>query len=553
MEVVILGSNLTTLKANSLGKLKHLERLVITNSNFTFDQNINVFGATITKTTNPDTSEEITTYTFPFESTGIQFFGPSTIQDAVNSLTYIGVNAYYIPINSYRPEIKGDGVTFYSLFEDLHYGGTTTYEAKSLSNSSVDVTGAKYRYIDRFKHKYLFDGVNINTGTNTVSNVYMDVELIGNTYNKDSKTIDAKNVLFLGNSYLIGWGTHGMGSTDVNTDYYYYMNQYLKSLNKDINSYRIAINPWEEVRRGNYSTNPVTYTTVDRTEEVANLISQYNAKVGDPNSVDLFFIQLGENLANSGFPERRTNLESSFDYMITEFSKAYPNAEIIVLYPNGVMAEVRNALQNVCNNHNLKVIKYGHTGGDTSRYRTFMGAKYYDSSNKVKYITNEGVAWHPGDYGNLDIADTAIDFLKNNLDVDDIAITSTKYTINNRTIYAKPTSKTFMKNELVNNLASSHDYDIYVDGVKIDTNTIIKTGSIIKIRDFEYTIIVLGDVTGDGNITLGDVSKAYNYYKKKVTLTGDYLEAGKVTNNSDVTLGDVSKLYNFYKGKLKSL
>ena len=63
---------------------------------------------------------------------------------------------------------------------------------------------------------------------------------------------------------------------------------------------------------------------------------------------------MGENLANSGFPERRTNLESSFDYMITEFSKAYPNAEIIVLYPNGVMTEVRNALQNVCNNHNLK-------------------------------------------------------------------------------------------------------------------------------------------------------------------------------------------------------
>ncbi len=130
----------------------------------------------------------------------------------------------------------------------------------------------------------------------------MDVELTGNIYNKDNKILDAKNVLYLGNSFLIGWSTHSMGSTDVDTDYYHYMNQYLKSLSPNVKSYRLAINHWEEVRKGDYSTTPTTYIPVDRNAEVQNLISQYNAKIDDPNNVDLFFIQLGENLANTSCP-----------------------------------------------------------------------------------------------------------------------------------------------------------------------------------------------------------------------------------------------------------
>lgn len=533
LEVVILGTNTTTLKNNSLGKLNHLERLVITNPNFSFNPNINVFGATKAN------SEDEYPTVFPFKSEGIQFFGPATIEADILALQLLGYNVFYIPLTNYRPEIKGDGVNYYSMFNEIHYGESATYEAKALSNSSVNITGAKYVYKDRFKKKYLFDGVNINTSTNTVSNVFMDVELTGNTYNKTSKTIDAKNVLYLGNSFLIGWGTHGMGSTDVDTDYYYYMNQYLKSLNKDIKTYRIAINPWEEMKRSGEA--------VDRNTEVENLITQYNAKIDDPNNVDLFFIQLSENLNNTNFPERRENIDGSFDYMITRFKEAYPNAEIIVMYNTGTSQAVKDPLQSVCDKHNLKVIKYGYTG---NRYRSFMGAKYYNSSNKVAYVTNEGVAWHPGDYGNLDIANTAIDYLKDHLDSDDVTITSTKYTITGHTIYAKPTTNYYMRNELIKNLASTHDYDIYVDGVKTDTNTTyIKTGSIIRIKDFEYKIIVKGDVTGDGSINLADISKLYNYYKKKVTLSGDYLEAGRLTNNTEISLGDVSKLYNFYKGK----
>ncbi len=129
-------------------------------------------------------------------------------------------------------------------------------------------------------------------------------------------------------------------------------------------------------------------------------------------------------------------------------------------------------------------------------------------------------------------------------------ITSSEYTISNNKIIMNPTNLYLKVRELNKKVSSSFDYNV------VDTNNndliksdLIATGYKLKVNNNEYGLIVKGDVTGDGEIDLGDVSKLYNTYKNKVTLTGDYLTAGKVTNNSSVTLGDVSKLYNFYLGK----
>ena len=35
-----------------------------------------------------------------------------------------------------------------------------------------------------------------------------------------------------------------------------------------------------------------------------------------------------------------------------------------------------------------------------------------------------------------------------------------------------------------------------------------------------------------------------------IILVDAYLEAGKLTGNNTITLGDISKLYNFYRGKI---
>ena len=129
-------------------------------------------------------------------------------------------------------------------------------------------------------------------------------------------------------------------------------------------------------------------------------------------------------------------------------------------------------------------------------------------------------------------------------------LTSNTYRIDNNTIYAVPTASNLIGEELLRNLESTDKIELYnSSNTKIEKEEAIKTGYKLKTSNVTFDIVVLGDVTGDGNINLGDVSKLYNAYKKNVTLNGNYLKAGKVTSGSNLALGDVSKLYNFYKGK----
>lgn len=128
-------------------------------------------------------------------------------------------------------------------------------------------------------------------------------------------------------------------------------------------------------------------------------------------------------------------------------------------------------------------------------------------------------------------------------------LTSSSYTIKNQVIYATPTASNFLCDELFRNLESTDKMEVYnTNNVKIEKSEAVKTGYKLKTSNTTFNIIVLGDVTGDGNINLSDVSKLYNTYKKKASLDGDYLKAGLLTNSSNVILSDVAKLYNYYKG-----
>ncbi len=82
----------------------------------------------------------------------------------------------------------------------------------------------------------------------------------------------------------------------------------------------------------------------------------------------------------------------------------------------------------------------------------------------------------------------------------------------------------------------------------IDTENII-TGSILEIEldseIVEYTLVVSGDITGDGEITMSDVMKAAGQILNKNTIVGDcYLKAADVTGDGKIRMSDVMKLAN---------
>jgi len=80
----------------------------------------------------------------------------------------------------------------------------------------------------------------------------------------------------------------------------------------------------------------------------------------------------------------------------------------------------------------------------------------------------------------------------------------------------------------------------------------------------EYTVVVgnspipldakihlLGDITGDGKITIADVNKANLHYKNKSKLSGYELSCAEVSGDTKISIADVNKLNLHYKGKSK--
>jgi len=95
------------------------------------------------------------------------------------------------------------------------------------------------------------------------------------------------------------------------------------------------------------------------------------------------------------------------------------------------------------------------------------------------------------------------------------------------------------------------------DGKVLNNTDKITTNSKVKIElpttNYNYTIVVIGDVTGSGDIFIGDISKLYSYYKNTIEMDKCYILAGDVTNDGVIEINDISKLYQYFKKTIDSL
>ena len=83
-----------------------------------------------------------------------------------------------------------------------------------------------------------------------------------------------------------------------------------------------------------------------------------------------------------------------------------------------------------------------------------------------------------------------------------------------------------------------------------DLTKYVGTGMVIKAtkgdEEISKTIIVVGDVNGDGQIKLLDVSKVNQHFVGKSLLDGIYLKAADMTGDGKIKLLDVSKINQAY-------
>ena len=116
---------------------------------------------------------------------------------------------------------------------------------------------------------------------------------------------------------------------------------------------------------------------------------------------------------------------------------------------------------------------------------------------------------------------------------------------------AATNGETFNYQKLTENI-NNNNVEIEVfnsKGVKVEDNdSALGTGSTIKAGTEEYTIVVIGDSTGDGKIDSADLLKVVRHLKGTTTLTNAQLEAADSTRNNTIDSADLLKIVRFLKG-----
>ncbi len=153
--------------------------------------------------------------------------------------------------------------------------------------------------------------------------------------------------------------------------------------------------------------------------------------------------------------------------------------------------------------------------------------------------------------GKVDIqvneAKIEVDIMEDQEEIPDVPenpdkITSEKYKIENdyiSRILPETTIKQFKENVTTNNKI------VFIDenGRTMNDNEIISTGVKIKVgKTLQYTLIVIGDIDKDTEITINDLAKLKLHLIESETLTGIELKAAYIDNDNEVTLNDLAQL-----------
>lgn len=103
------------------------------------------------------------------------------------------------------------------------------------------------------------------------------------------------------------------------------------------------------------------------------------------------------------------------------------------------------------------------------------------------------------------------------------------------------------------NVSTNLDLSFMDGDVKItDNNQVIKTGMKLKLsNEKEYTLIVRGDINGDGRLSLVDISKLIMHYNeaKGFELQGDAKKGADMNADGKISLVDVSQMIMVYNLK----
>ena len=111
-------------------------------------------------------------------------------------------------------------------------------------------------------------------------------------------------------------------------------------------------------------------------------------------------------------------------------------------------------------------------------------------------------------------------------------------------LYIKNIENNTTLEKFLENIETSKTIKVLDNEEEISPKDILKTGMILKSDDKEFSIVVIGDVNGDGKITLIDISKIVLHYneEKEFILSGAKEQAADINVDRKISLIDISML-----------
>lgn len=88
-------------------------------------------------------------------------------------------------------------------------------------------------------------------------------------------------------------------------------------------------------------------------------------------------------------------------------------------------------------------------------------------------------------------------------------------------------------------------------GTELTTGQIVGTGMTMRSGSETYTLIISGDLNGDGQVSATDLSKIKQHLIELRLLEGAYLEAADVDDDENVTITDLSRIRKAMFGEIE--
>ena len=199
------------------------------------------------------------------------------------------------------------------------------------------------------------------------------------------------NILYIGNSLLLGFGNHGMASTTINDDYYAKVNDYIEDRGVTLTTDRVLGKTIEEA-------------TTDT--EVENWLSTNLASKLSANT-KMVIVQLGDNVNTR---QQRAQFESTMRLLINYIRQHATNASIawVGCWYSG--SSINDLLIPVCKEYVIPFVDISKLN-DIPEYHAEIGDIWYDQNGDEHTITTAGQASHPSNLGFTEIANRIISTL----------------------------------------------------------------------------------------------------------------------------------------------